>query len=61
MTEDWTCSKEDCTLGVTEHNLALAIEHIYGGTPTKSGRNFNREESKESADQIIALLKGEEE
>jgi hypothetical protein len=55
-TQPWTCPKEDCDLGVEQHNLALAIEHIYGGTPTKSGRDFDKAESQEVADRILDKL-----
>lgn len=57
--DEWTCSKDGCELGVESHSLALAIEHIYGGTPSKDGRNFNREESKEVADRILDRLAGD--
>jgi hypothetical protein len=57
---DWTCPREGCDLGIDEHDMALVIEHIYGGTPTKSGRNFDAEESSEVADRVIQRLWGDE-
>lgn len=54
--EEWICPKEGCTLGVEQHDLALAMEHIYGGTPSKSGRNFDADESQEVAGRVLDKL-----
>lgn len=56
MSDDWTCPKDGCDRGAEQHNLALALEHIYGGAPTKSGKNFDQEESQQVADRILDKL-----
>jgi hypothetical protein len=57
---EWQCPKGDCDLGIDGHDFALVIEHIYGGVPTKSGRNFDAEESREVADRVAQRLWGDE-
>ena len=52
----WTCPREGCQLGIEGHDLALVIEHIYGGMASKSGRDFDADESREVADRVARRL-----
>lgn len=60
MVSEWTCPRKGCELGIESHGLALIIEHIYGGIASKSGRNFDAEESREVADRVAHRLWGDE-